>query len=139
MPHILQTAFLIFQNPFVHAHTISNKTTVFTRQVAVGRKVKVRATVFISWQITFRILFFVPVTNKPGFNIQSTKHFCISFCFRNLREDKNQILVYATILPFNVIHFTGLFLYSHKTLENLWLSEVFRQMFFSQEKLVFDV
>ena len=63
LPHTLQTAFFIFQNLFVHAHTISNKTTVSTKQVAVGRKVKGRATAFISWQKTFRILIFVPVTN----------------------------------------------------------------------------
>ena len=31
------------------------------------------------------------------------------------------------MLPFNVIHFTGLFLYSQKT-ENLWLSEVVQEI-----------
>ena len=63
LSHILQTAYFIFQNPFAHAHTISNKTTVFTNPVAVRRKGKVRATVFISWKITFDIMFFVPGTN----------------------------------------------------------------------------
>ena len=29
------------------------------------------------------------------------------------------------MLPFNLIHFTGLFLYPQKTSENAWLSEVF--------------
>ena len=32
-----------------------------------------------------------------------------------VREHKHEILVYATMLPFNLIHFTGLFPYSQKT------------------------
>ena len=51
-------AFLTFQYPFVSCSETSNKAIVLKRQVGVGRKVKVKATVFISWQMTFHILFF---------------------------------------------------------------------------------
>ena len=55
------------------------------------------------------------------------------------KKAKNWILVDATILSFNIIDVTGLFLYSQKISANLWLYEVefFRQMMlFSQEKIV---
>ena len=89
----------------------------------------------------------------PVFNIELRKHYSISFCFKNLKKyllfivsirehkkkAKNWILVDATILSFNIIDVTGLFLYSQKISANLWLYEVefFRQMMlFSQEKIV---
>ena len=49
------TSLALVGNPFSDAF--------FTRKVGVGRKVKVRTTVFISWQITFRLLSFVQATN----------------------------------------------------------------------------
>ena len=46
--YLLDSIFNIPKSLF-YAHTISNKVTVFTRQVGVERKVKVKAAVLISW------------------------------------------------------------------------------------------
>ena len=56
---------------------------IFTRQIAVSRKIKIRAIVF--WA-TLRILFFVQQLIKLTFNIQSTKHYCMCFCFTSLSK-----------------------------------------------------
>ena len=71
---------------------------------------------------------------KPDFNIQSTKHIASAFVSETrtstcCKEHGNQILVYATMLPFNLSHFTGLVLYSQKTSENLivWSRQVIRE------------
>ena len=85
--HILQTAFLISQYPFVSCSHYIQQSKTFTRQVSVRRKFKFRATVFINLQIIFRILFFLfQQLTKPAFNIQSTKNDRICFCFRNLNK-----------------------------------------------------
>ena len=55
----------LFNTPNIllsHAQTTSKKITVCTKQVSVERKGKFQAIVFISGQITFRVLFSVPAT-----------------------------------------------------------------------------